>query len=153
MNIIAVKTKNHRRWFVGMALALCAGFAVAGTSTVTVSNARIRLLPGNLPLAGYFDAHNSSNKTISLTGASSPAFGRVMMHRSMRMNGQETMKMVMKVDIGPGKTIHFAPGGYHLMLMMRKHELKVGQTVPIKMTFSNGHSMEVKFRVGDASIK
>ena len=51
----AVHTKANsgaRRWLAAMVLALSSSIALAGTSTMNISNARIRLLPGDLPLAG-----------------------------------------------------------------------------------------------------
>jgi copper(I)-binding protein len=141
------------RWFAGIALALCAGIAMANMSSISVHNPRIRLLPGDLPLAGYFDLHNGGKKTVTLTGASCPDFGKVMMHHSISRNGQETMVMVMKRDVAPGKSIHFAPGGYHLMMMKRKHEIKVGQELPVTLHFRDGHTMRVNFRVGGATIQ
>ncbi|MGW8248871.1 MAG: copper chaperone PCu(A)C [Acidiferrobacterales bacterium] len=137
-----------RFWLVALALALVTTVATAGTSTVNINNPRIRLLPGDLPLAGYFDIHNSGKQAVSLTGASSPEFGMVMMHMSMHKNGEASMMMVDKIDIAPGKTVSFAPGGYHLMLMHRKKELKVGDKVLINLDFSNGHKMNVQFKVG-----
>lgn len=142
-----------RRRVAAMVLALCSGIALAGTPLVDVSNARIRLLPGDLPLAGYFDLHNPGNETVHLTGASSPVFGGVMMHMSMDESGQARMMMVDRIDLAPGKTVHFAPGGYHLMLMHRKQELKVGDMVPIELHFSNGHSVQVEFGVGGADLQ
>lgn len=96
---------------------------------------------------------NTGDKTVSLTGASSPAFDMVMLHKSMHMNGQASMMMVDKVDVAPGKTVSFAPGGYHLMLMHRKEDLKEGDKVMIKMDFSNGQKMDVQFRVGSAGTE
>jgi copper(I)-binding protein len=144
---------SRRRWLAAMVLALCSTTVLAGMTTVKVSNARIRLLPGDLPLAGYCDVHNTGSKTVTLTGASSPAFGGVMMHLSMHENGEATMKMVDKIDIAAGKTLRFAPGGYHLMLMNRKHSMKVGDAVPITLHFSNGLDLKREFRVGGANTQ
>jgi len=142
-----------RRWLAVVMLALCSTLVLAGSPAIKVSNARIRMLPGDLPLAGYFDLHNSGSKTVSLTGASSPDFGGVMMHMSMHKHGEASMTMVDKIDIKPGKSVSFTPGGYHLMLMHRKQQLTVGDEVSIKLEFSGGHSMAVQFRVGGAAIQ
>lgn len=139
-------------WLAGVILALCAG-AVMAAASVNVKHARIRLLPGDLPLAGYCDVSNTGSAKVTLTGASSPAFGGVMMHLSMHKNGEASMKMVDTIDIAPGKTLRFAPGGYHLMLMNRKHSLKVGDAVPITLHFSNGINLKKKFRVGGANTQ
>ena len=146
--------KNHFRiWILGLVLALGAPAAIAGANGIEVTNPRIRLLPGDLPLAGYFDVRNSGKNAVSLTGASSADFGMVMMHKSMHMNGEASMMMVDKIEVSPGKTVQFAPGGYHLMLMNRKKDLKVGDKVLIDLEFGNGQKMGIEFKVGDAGTE
>ena len=146
--------KNHFRiWIMGLVLALGTSAVMAGAPGVEVTNPRIRLLPGDLPLAGYFDVHNSGKQAVSLTGASSADFGMVMMHMSMHKNGEASMMMVDKIDVAPGKTVQFAPGGYHLMLMHRKKDLKVGDKVLINLEFSDGQKMDVQFKVGGVDTK
>jgi copper(I)-binding protein len=120
---------------------------------ISIANARIRLLPGNLPLAGYFDAANRGNRPVALTGASSPAFKMIHLHRSTERNGISTMVMVRVVDIKPGAAVHFAPGGYHLMLMNRTRSLRAGDKVPIRLTFADGESLEVSFTVNGAETQ
>lgn len=144
---------SFKFWIMGLVLALGSTAATAGMSGVEVTKARIRLLPGDLPLAGYFDVQNSGKQAVSLTGASSADFGMVMMHRSMHKNGEATMMMVDKIDVAPGKTVSFAPGGYHLMLMHRKKDLKVGDKVLIKLEFSDGEKMNAQFKVGGADTE
>jgi len=145
--------KGFRLWVLGLVLALGTATVMAGAPGVEVTNARIRLLPGDLPLAGYFDIHNSGKKTVSLTGASSADFGMVMMHRSMHKNGEASMMMVDKIDVAPGKTVSIAPGGYHLMLMHRKKDLKVGDKVLIDLDFNDGQKKNVQFKVGGADTE
>ncbi|MEJ2346295.1 MAG: copper chaperone PCu(A)C [Gammaproteobacteria bacterium] len=135
-----------------LCVAWTAAAWAAGPST-QIDNARIRLLPGDLPLAGYFELTNNGQHTLTLTGASSPAFRRVMMHHSVHQNGQDRMLPVAKMTVAPGKTIRFAPGGYHLMLMHRNRTLHVGDSVPIRLHFASGHDLEVKFKVGGAGIQ
>lgn len=119
----------------------------------TVDNARIRLLPGNLPLAGYFTLRNTGQHNLRLVGASSPDFGHVMMHRSIERNGMSKMVMVPHIDVAPGKSVRFAPGGYHLMMMHRKHQLKVGDRVPVVLKFADQNTMTVDFTVHPAGTK
>lgn len=145
-----------RRLRLLLATLLCAAWAAAAWAaapSAQVEHARIRLLPGDLPLAGYFELTNNGSHTLTLTGASSPAFHRVMMHHSVHQNGQDRMLPVAKLEVAPGKTIRFAPGGYHLMLMHRSRPLQVGDSVPIRLHFASGHNLEVKFKVGGAGIQ
>ena len=127
--------------------ALLACFAVMAAAPVTITHARIRLLPADLPLAGYFDLANATDRPLVLTGASSPAFQMVHMHRSMESGGVSTMAPAERIEVKPGATVHFAPGGYHLMLMNRLKPLQVGQEVPIRLEFASGDSVQALFVV------
>jgi copper(I)-binding protein len=120
---------------------------------VMIKHARIRLLPGDLPLAGYFDLTNTGQRKLVLTGASSKAFDDVMLHRTEIVNGQAKMVMLDQMTIEPGHSVHFAPKGYHLMLMGRNHPLSRGESVPIRLEFAGGKSIEVKFIVMGADLK
>jgi periplasmic copper chaperone A len=120
---------------------------------VEVTHARIRLLPGDLPLAGYFDAANHGPRAVALTGASSPAFRMIHVHRSLETGGTSMMKAVSAVDINPGETVQFAPGGYHLMLMERTRPLRVGDEVPIHLKFADGATLDVNFIVNGAATE
>jgi copper(I)-binding protein len=126
------------------ALLLAAGATAA--PAVTASDAWIRLLPGNVPLAGYLSLHNHTNKPLKLVGAKSPAFKRIEMHHSMTMNGMEKMQPVKAVTIPAHGVFTFAPGGYHLMLW-RRREHALGKHADMKLKLSNGNTFKVEFTV------
>jgi len=121
--------------------------AQAAESPVSVSNARVRWLPGDLPLAGYFSITSREESPLRLVGFTSPAFGQVMMHRSVVEDGMQRMVDVEGLDLIRGETVAFAPGGYHLMLMDRKQTLQPGDEVPMTLRFSDGRTLDVPFRV------
>ncbi len=138
-----------------MSRTLAAVFALllAGTVTaaeVSVSHAWIRVLPGDLPLAAYCDLHNNASRALTLTGAESPAFEAVGLHRSVDEEGLARMVPVRALPIAPGETVHLAPGGYHLMLFTRKRDLAEGDTVAITLRFADGHTESAKFQVRGA---
>ncbi|HVA55487.1 MAG TPA: copper chaperone PCu(A)C [Gammaproteobacteria bacterium] len=123
--------------------------AFAGTLSVT--GAWLRLLPGDLPLAGYAHVTNNTGHTLVLTGASSPEFSDVQLHRSVVHDGMDNMLHIEAITIEAGKTLDFIPGGYHLMLFDRKHLLSAGQHVPVTLRFSDGTQYMVKFVVKGAT--
>jgi len=43
------------------------------------------------------------------------------------------MRAVPGLDLPAGKTVELKPGGYHVMLMDLKKELKAGDTVPLTL--------------------
>ena len=138
--------------FIGCLILVCSALAAhADVSNVAVSHARVRLLPGDLPLAGYFVLGNQSSHPITLIGASCPDFAMVMMHRSVHENGMDRMVGVKSLEVAPGKAVRFAPGGYHLMLMHRRHPMHVGDMVPITLHLADGGERRVEFRVVGAT--
>ena len=125
----------------------------ADAAAVTVTDGWIRALPAGLPAAGYFELHNGTDKSVSLTGAASPACGMLMLHKSEEMGGMMKMEDVSSVDAAPGATVKFAPGGYHLMCMSPSAAIKPGAQVPVTLKFANGTSVQSDFSVRDASGK
>ncbi len=139
---------------VGIAIVTMLAWSVAmAASSMTVTNARIRLLPGDLPLAGYFDLENRGKQPLTLTAANSPFFKMIHMHLSMEQNGKSTMINIEGIEMNPGETLRFAPGSYHLMLMQRLQSLRIGDKVPITLRFSDNQSLETMFEVRGAETQ
>ena len=122
----------------------------SAVSTTVVTHARIRLLPGDLPLAGYFDLENHGARPLVLIAASSPDFRKVEIHRSMEEGGMSSMVPVRRLEIRAGTILRFSPGGYHLMLVRRVKPLRIGDTVPVTLKFTGAAPLQVMFRVHGA---
>jgi hypothetical protein len=60
---------------------------------------------------------------------------------------------VTSVDVAPGATLRFEPGGYHLMCMDAKPMIKPGAMVPVTLGFKNGEKLTVNFAVRNAAGK
>ena len=109
---------------------------VAPESPIEVGNARVRLVPGGGPMAGYMEIRNHSDNVIRLVEATSPAFGNVMIHRTIVRDGQARMTHQSDgVRIVPGDSAVFKPRDLHLMLMQSKGALEVGDQVEIVLRF------------------
>jgi copper(I)-binding protein len=128
------------------------GSSAALAAQVSVSGAWFRALPSNLPAGGYFTLRNNG-AAVQLKSAQSPACGMLMLHRSADAGGMESMMMVETVDIPPGGTIVFAPGGYHLMCTSPAATMTPGGHVPVTLGFSDGSSVTVSFAVKNANGK
>lgn len=142
-----------RRLIVALLLAVCINSAAADAAVVEAARARIRWLPGDLPLAGYVTLHNAGTRSVRLVGASSAQFGAVMLHRSVHSNGMDRMEAVTSLVIEPGHEVRFAPGSYHIMLMHRRQALQVGDRVPITLHFAGGQSQQIVFVVHGAQTQ
>lgn len=122
--------------------------SAAGTATVTVKDAWIsEAPPGSQSLAGYFVIENHGTKPVALTGGSSPAFGHVMVHRSMTEKGMSSMQHLERLEIPAGGKVVFEPTASHLMLMGPTKALKAGDAVEIRLTFEGGMQLPVTFTV------
>jgi copper(I)-binding protein len=54
-------------------------------------------------------------------------------HQMAMENNMMKMQLVDGIDLPAGKTVELASGGYHIMLMQLKRQLKDGETVPLTL--------------------
>ena len=127
--------------------------APSAPSSLSLSDGWIRLLPGNLPAAGYFTLHNNGRAKVALTGADTPACGMLMLHKSQDTGGMSSMQDVTQVDVPGGGNVSFTPGGYHLMCMDPKPGLKLGASVPVTLSFQGAPPLTARFDVRGAMGK
>ena len=136
------------------ALLACASPARAAPPaavSVSVSGAWMRVITPEVPAGGYFSLHNGGAAPVTLTGASSPGCGTLMMHHTSEANGMSSMDMVRSVAVPPGATVAFAPGGYHLMCMQPAPAMRPGGRVPVTLDFAGGQTLETTFAVRNAT--
>ena len=70
-----------------------------------------------------------------------------MIHESSLLNGQSTMRVHEPLRVGAGETLHFAPGGLHIMLHGLKRPLAAGDEVPLVLRLEGGGLLTVTARV------
>ena len=121
--------------------------AFAASPAVTISGAWIRYLPAGVPAGGFFTLHNDGTKPVTLTGASSPGCAMIEIHKTENMGGMDRMEAVTKIDVAPGGTLVFAPGGYHLMCMNPTSAIKPGGSVQVTLEFADGGEATSAFDV------
>ena len=122
--------------FKRLALLATAGLlstAAFAQSQVQVNDPWIRATVPAQKATGAFMQLKSA-KGARLVAAASPAAGRVEIHK-MEMQGQ-TMRMhaVDGIDLPAGQAVNLASGGYHIMLLDLKRQLKDGEQVPMTLT-------------------
>ena len=102
---------------------------------ITLSEARIQLpLVSGRPGAAYFTVSQANGAPRKVVGVAVEMAGRAEMHETKG----ETMAAVGEVEIGAGKTIKFAPGGYHVMLFDLDPKLRFASEVELTLTFDGG---------------
>jgi copper(I)-binding protein len=120
-------------------LGLSPAWAFAATPSLTVQQPWMRYLLPSLPAAGYMVLQNAGDSAAVLTGAASPACGMLMLHKSQDDSGMATMMDVETSPIPAHGSVSFAPGGYHLMCMQPR--MKIGDKVPVTLSFQDGASL------------
>ena len=121
---------------------------------VEVVDPWIRAAPPGVPsLAGYLAIKNHGPTDVDLVAATSAAFANVMIHETSILDGMARMAHRATVTVAAGGEVQFAPGGLHLMLMQPKEPIRIGQTWPITLRFSDGGELDVLFPVlSDAPV-
>jgi copper(I)-binding protein len=119
-------------------------------ATVIVKNGWFRALPANLPSGGYFTIHNAGGNTVSITGATSPACGMLMLHKTEDKSGTMDMMDMPAIPVPGAGDVKFAPGGFHLMCMDPTAVMKPGEHVPVTLIFSDGSKVTTTFDVKNA---
>ncbi len=134
----------------GLVLAL--GLSLAGLSQaggqIQVEDSWVRAAPtGVMAMAGYMTIYNRGNQERMLVGAQSPAFARVMLHRTVFEGDVSRMEHQHMIKIPAGATLKFEPNSYHLMMMEPKQKLQSGERVTVTLQFKNGENQEVDYEV------
>jgi len=138
----------HKRWIVGWLLTTATAANATAAGRLVVEQAWIRAAPpGAMMLAGYASLRNAGDSALTVTGAASADFAEVSIHLSVEENGVERMQPLGHIDIAPGASVEFAPGGRHFMLMQPRRDLKVGDKVKIHIDTEAGDGAAAEFSV------
>jgi copper(I)-binding protein len=70
-----------------------------------------------------------------LISAKSPAAGIVEVHEMAMDGGVMKMRAIEGLALPMGTAVELKPGGYHVMLMDLKSQVKEGDAVPLTLTF------------------
>jgi copper(I)-binding protein len=127
--------------------ALMFATAAAAAPGVQVVRPWSRPAPAGATGAGYLTLVNRGAKPDALVAVSSPLASGAMIHRSAVSSGVASMQHVDHVELAPGASVTFAPGGYHVMFMGLKKPLVTGDALPATLTFASGARMNVAFAV------
>lgn len=129
-----------------LAIFITVGGALTGCSPaerVEIDNARVRaLIPGQDKTVAYLDVHNGTRTPVTLVDAVSPKVRTIEFHTTRMEDGIMRMRRLEEVIVAPGETIHFQPGGRHLMLFGVR---SLSQVLEIELRFADDTTIEVSF--------
>jgi periplasmic copper chaperone A len=149
-DVVSALSMNSIR-FLLIGCLISAGSALVAVSgdSLHVRNAWVRDAPPTARMrSGYAELRNVGSVEIEIVSASSPDFGLVEMHETRIENDIARMAELPLVRIAAGASLHFKPGGAHLMLMQPKRELNSGDSTAITLKLKSGESVVADFVVG-----
>ncbi|MFN3629388.1 MAG: copper chaperone PCu(A)C [Casimicrobiaceae bacterium] len=89
-----------------------------------------------------------ADQSVRLVSGRSPVAGKVEIHEMAMEGSMMKMREIPGIDIPQGQTLSLKPGGYHVMLIDLKQQIKPDDVVPITLDFvgtdNKKYSIEVK---------
>ncbi len=106
--------------------------AITAQSEVTIKDAWVRAtVPQQMATGAFFQIKSSKN--VRLVSVKTPVAGIAEIHEMKMENNVMKMRAMDYLDLPAGKMVELKPGGFHLMLMELKAQIKVGATVPLTL--------------------
>jgi periplasmic copper chaperone A len=96
---------------------------------------------------GYMAIKNNGTTSDRLTGGSVNVAASVQLHSMVMENGIAKMRELHGLEIKPGQTIEFKPGGSHAMFVNLKHPLSKGERVKGTLVFEHAGAVEIEYSV------
>jgi copper(I)-binding protein len=115
---------------ITLAALIFAAFPVM--AQVTVKDPWVRATVSQQKATGAF-MQITSTQDARLVEARSPVAGVVEVHEMTMEKDVMKMRAVKGLDLPAGKSVELKPGGYHVMLMDLKQQMKDGDTVPLTL--------------------
>jgi len=98
--------------------------------------------------AAYLSIENKGKEADKLVSAESPAAEKSELHETREVNGVMTMRPVEGgIEVKSGAVIELKPGGYHIMLVGLKKQLREGESVPLTVTLAKAGPVNVEIKV------
>ena len=109
------------------------------------------MLPANkgMNAALYFDIKNLSSKDYELVDVSSGITKVVQIHETYKQGDNLGMRKVESITIKGKTTFHLSPGGFHVMVIRLKENLKLGDKKEFILTFKNHEKIKIMAQVKD----
>ena len=110
--------------------------ATLAQAQVTIQDPWVRGTVPKQQASGAF-MQLSASKDTRLIAAQSPVANVVEIHEMLMDNNIMKMRQIPGLDIVPGRVLDLKPGGFHIMLIELKQQLKGGDVVPITLIFED----------------
>ncbi len=96
---------------------------------------------------GYMSIKNNGTTPDRLIGGSIEVADHFQLHAMTMENGVARMRDLSGIDIKPGQTIEFKPGGSHAMFVDLKHRLSEGEHIKGTLIFEHAGKVQIEYDV------
>lgn len=137
---------------IGMAIAYFISTSAMATDyragSLAISGPWSRATPKGAQAAiGYMAIKNNGTTTDRLIGGSIDVAETFELHSMVMENGVAKMRELKNVEIKPGQTIEFKPGGSHVMFVDLKHPLNKGERIKGTLIFEHAGTVQIEYDV------
>jgi periplasmic copper chaperone A len=134
-----------------MRLTISTAILLAALSTPVLAQVRVidpwvRATVPQQKATGAFMSITAANGA-RLVEARSPIAGVVEIHEMTMENNVMKMRAVPGLDLPAGKPVELKPGGYHVMLMALKQQVKEGESVPLTLVLEDKDKKRMNIEV------
>ena len=132
-----------------VALAIPAQAEDVSAGGLKISAPWVRATPKGAGVGGgYFKISNTGATPDRLVGGSTDVSSRFEIHEMSMDNGVMKMRPLANgIEVKPGQTIEFKPGGYHVMFVGLKRPFAQGEHVKATLMFEKAGNVDVDFAV------
>ena len=110
---------------------------------IEVSDAWARTSMQGMNSATYFVIQNHNTQADELVGATSDVADAAEVHESKMEGDVMMMSHVEAVTLEPSTKVEFKPGGYHVMMIGLKRDLKAGDEIDVTLQFKNSPDITI----------
>ena len=140
------------RLFTTAAIAFCMSTnAMANdykAGSLEISTPWSRATPKGAQTAiGYMTIKNNGTTPDRLTGGSIDVADHFQLHAMTMENGIAKMRELSDIEIKPGQTIDFKPGGSHVMFVNLKRQLSKGDHINGTLVFERSGTVKIEYTV------
>ena len=123
--------------------------AFVAHAEVTIKDPWVRAtIPQQMATGAFFQIQSSTDRRV--VSVQTSVAGVAEIHEMKMENNLMKMRAVEHLDLAAGKLVEFKPGGYHLMLMDLKKQIKVGDVIPLTLVLEGKdkkrESIEIKLK-------
>jgi copper(I)-binding protein len=133
-----------------VAAVVLTGLGIACTTSdappierIAVRSGWARIADSGATSGAYLEIANNDTVAITLVGVTTDDAGAAEVHETMQHDGMAHMMPRTEVGIPAGDVVTMAPGGVHVMLINLRRALVIGDSVRLRLRFSDSTSVNV----------